>query len=89
MYRIISSRAPHLVSNVRTLHPTQNGTSKLLSHIDAPASARLCPDVHRQFIGRATFFSSRDMMEPLGGSKQLPQPALFVTWPGHLQECRP
>jgi hypothetical protein len=72
MYRILLSRAPRL-------HLTLNGTSKLLRRVDAPASARLCLDVCRQLLSRATFFSSRSMMEPLGGSKQLPQPALFVT----------
>jgi hypothetical protein len=77
MYRIISSRAPHLVSNIRTLHPTPNGTSKLLRRVDAPVSARPRPDVHRQCLGHATFFSSGQMMESLRDSKQLAQPALF------------
>jgi hypothetical protein len=77
MYRIISSRAPHLVSNIRTLHPTPNGTSKLLRRLDAPVSARPRLDVHRQFLGHATFFSSEQMMESLRDSKQLAQPALF------------
>jgi hypothetical protein len=82
MYRIISSRAPHLVSNIRTLHPFPNGTSKLLRRVDALVSARPYPHVHRQFLGRATFFSSRQMMESLRDSKQLAQPAHFrhVAW---------
>jgi hypothetical protein len=77
MYRIISSRAPHLVSNIRTLRPIPNGPSKLLRRVDAPVSARPYPDVHRQFLGRAKFSSSRGMMKSFGDSKQLTQPALF------------
>jgi hypothetical protein len=77
MYRIISNRAPHLVSNIRTLHLTPNGTSKLLRRVDAPASTRLCSDVYRQYFGHATFFSSRQMTQSHGESKQLAQPALF------------
>ena len=75
MYRIISSRAPHLVLDTRTLYPTLNGKSKLLRRLGAPASASLCSDMHRPFPGHATLFSSRQMMESLGASKQLAQPA--------------
>jgi hypothetical protein len=77
MYRNISSRVPHIVSKIRTLHPTPNGTSKLLRRVDAPVSTRPCPGVHRQFLGHAAFFSSRQMMESLGDSKQLGQPTLL------------
>jgi hypothetical protein len=58
MYCSISSRASHLVSNIGTLRPTPNGASKLLRRVNAPVSARPRPDVHRQFLGHATFFSS-------------------------------
>jgi hypothetical protein len=74
MPRIISSRAPHLVSRVR---PTSDGTSKLLRRVYAYVSTRPCPDVHRQFLSHAAFSSSRQMMKSLGDSKQLAQPALF------------
>jgi hypothetical protein len=77
MYHFISSRAPHLVSKTRTLHPTPNGISKPLRRVDAPVSTRACPDVHRQFLGHAAFFSSRQTMESLGDSKQLEQPTLL------------
>jgi hypothetical protein len=77
MYRVISSRIPHLVSNIRTLHPTVNGTSRLLRHVNASVSARPRPDVHRQFLGHASFFSSRQMMELPGDRKQLAQPAVL------------
>jgi hypothetical protein len=77
MYRLISSRAPHLVSNVRTLHPTPSGTSKLLRRVDAPVSARPCSEVHRQFLGHATFFSSGQVTGLFRDSKQIAQPALF------------
>jgi hypothetical protein len=65
-YRIISSR---------TLH-TANGKSKLLRHLAAPASASLCSDVRRPFLGHAALFTSRQMMESLGERKQLAQPTL-------------
>jgi hypothetical protein len=77
MYRFISSRAPHLVSKTRTLHPTPNGPSNLLRRVDAPASTRPCPGVHQQFLGHAAFFSSKHMTESLGDSKQLRQPILL------------
>jgi hypothetical protein len=77
MYRFIPSRAPHLVSKTRTLHPTPNGTSNLLRRVDAPVSTRPCPGVHRQFLGHAAFFPSKQMTESLGDSKQLGQPTLL------------
>jgi hypothetical protein len=80
MYRIISSRVPCLVSRIRAPHPILSGTSKVLRRVDAPAPARLCPEVHRQFFGLAKFFSSRQLMEPfVKGNQlaQLAQPALF------------
>jgi len=77
MYRIFSSRAPLLVSNIRTLYPTPKGASKLLCRLDAPVSARPRPDVHQQFLGHATFFSARQMMKASGDSKQLVHPALL------------
>jgi hypothetical protein len=77
MYRNISSRAPHLVPKIRTLHPTPNGTPKPLRRVDAPVSTCLCPGVHRLFLGHAAFLSSRQMMESLGNSKQFAQPVLF------------
>jgi hypothetical protein len=58
MHRIIPSRAPHLVSNIRTLAPTLSGTSRLLRRVNAPVSARPHLDVHRQCLGHATSFSS-------------------------------
>jgi hypothetical protein len=76
MYRIISNRAPHLVSNIRTLHPTPNGTPKLLRRVDALVCTRPRLDVHRQLLGHATFSSSRQITESLGDGKQLAQPAL-------------
>jgi hypothetical protein len=40
MYRIISSRASHVVSDIRTLHPTPNRTSKLEDQVSLASHAR-------------------------------------------------
>jgi hypothetical protein len=75
MHRIISKRAPYLVSNICTLHPAPNRTLKLLRRVNIPAPARLYPNAPLPLLGHATFFSSKQMMELLGDSKQLAQPA--------------
>jgi hypothetical protein len=76
MYRIISSRAPHPVSDIRTLRATLNGKSKFLRRLAAPASASLCSEVNQPFFGHATFFSTSRMMGSLRESRQLTQPTL-------------
>jgi hypothetical protein len=77
MYRIISNRAPHIVSNIRALYSTSNGIPKLLRRVDAPVCTRPRLDVHRQFLAHATSSSSRQITGLLEDGKQLAQPALF------------
>jgi hypothetical protein len=76
MYHTISNRALHVVSNICTLHPTSNGIPKLLRRVDAPVCTRPGLNVHLQFLGHATFSSSRQIRASLGDGKQLAQPAL-------------
>jgi hypothetical protein len=70
------------VSNIRTLYPTPNRTSKLLRRVDARVSAQPRPDVQQQFLSHATFFSSGHIIESLRDRNQLAQPALFrhIAW---------
>jgi hypothetical protein len=58
MYRVISSRAPYLVSKLRTLNPKLNGASKLSRGVGAPASTRLYLEVHQKLLGHMEFSSS-------------------------------
>jgi len=70
MHRIVSSRASHFLSHLlRTQYAPSNRTSILLRRADALASARL-PISNRSFFGNTALFSSRQMMDSMGESKQ-------------------